>query len=489
MGWIPPLLAVSSVLLAACTSPAKSAGSPGSSTTSSPPGATAPTTTTTTAPLLQPPGPISEPPSLLADAARACRNAHAPDQTLCEGTPDAYVWGDPLVIMSATRDHLACLIGINKLYNATTLAGPSSTAVVAPNDDTLYSTAFLDLRAAPEVLTVPAVKGRYVNFQLLDMYTNTFADIGVLTDGGRAGRYAIVGPGWHGTIPVGIRRIGAPTPDVWLLGRTQVNGPADLPNATALQREYVLAPLETHGSDTTGGPSTLSCGASTPKGGDIAILDEISADMAADPPLPQDGPVVRAMAAAGIGPGLHPVETASQATSNEYVAALKLGASLVTSGMTNSFSVSKGWARGSVAGSFGTNYVGRALVAKLGLGEQVPTQAIYFRAVSTASGSGLVGSHRYMLSFAKDDLPPFDKDGFWSVTMYDTSDFLVANPIDRYSIGDHTPGLVRSANGSLEIVMSATKPKGRVNWLPSPTGGFVVSLRVYAPSAAVADGG
>jgi hypothetical protein len=401
---------------------------------------------------------------------------------------DAYVWGDPLVIMSTTRDRLACLIGINKLYNATTLAGPSSTAVVAPNDDTLYSTAFLDLRAAPELLSVPAVMGRYVNFQLLDMYTNTFADIGVLTDGGRAGRYAIVGPGWHGTIPSGIRRVDSPTPDVWVLGRTQVNGPADLPNATALQRKYLLAPLEVLGSGTTGGPSTLSCDSSTPAGGDIEILDEISADMAADPALPQDGAVVKAMAAAGIGPELHPVETESAATTDQYAAALKLGSSIVTSGLANGFSVSRGWARGSVAGSFGTNYVERALVAKLGLGEQVPTQAIYFRAVSTASGSGLIGSHRYVLTFAKDDLPPFDKDGFWSVTMYDSSDFLVANPIDRYSIGDHTPGLVGSSDGSLEIVMSATRPKGRVNWLPSPTGSFVVTLRVYAPSAVVADG-
>lgn len=420
------LLAASGVLLAACSSPAKPAESPGSSTTASSLATTVPSTTRATTSLLQPPGPITEPPSLLADAASACRKAHASDQTLCEGAADAYVWGDPLVIMSTTRDRLACLIGINKLYNATKLAGPSSTAVVAPNDDTVYSTAFLDLRAAPEVLTVPAVMGRYVNFQLLDMYTNTFADVGVLTDGCRVGRYAIVGPGWHGTIPSGIRRVDSPTPDVWVLGRSQVSEPADLPKVTALQRKYSLAPLEGHGSGTTGGKSTLSCDSPTPASGGIAILDEISADMAADPPLAQDGPVVKAMAVAGIGPGLHPVESANTATTLEYAAALKLGRSIVTRDLANSFSVSKGWARGTLAGSFGTNYLERALVAKLGLGEEVPTQAVYFRAVSTAGGSGLTGSHRYVLSFAKDDLPPFDNDGYWSVTMYDSSGFLVA---------------------------------------------------------------
>jgi hypothetical protein len=169
-----------------------------------------------TAKLIQPPGPISAHPALLDEASAACKTAGAADLTLCAGTVDAEVWGLPLVIMSQLRDLLACQIRVNVLDNATTLAGPMteiSTSVADPNDDTLYSTAFLDLRAGPELLRVPAVSGRYVDFQLLDMYTNTIADVGVLTGGGSGGTYAFIGPGWHGTLPKGVVGIDVPTPN------------------------------------------------------------------------------------------------------------------------------------------------------------------------------------------------------------------------------------------------------------------------------------
>jgi hypothetical protein len=114
------------------------------------------------------------------------------------GTVDAEVWGLPLVILSQLRDTLACVVKVNVLDSSTTLDGPDSTAVPYSNDDTLYSTAFLDLRAGPQLLNLPSMNGRYVNFQLLDMYTNTIADVGVLTGAGHRGAYAFVGPGWHG---------------------------------------------------------------------------------------------------------------------------------------------------------------------------------------------------------------------------------------------------------------------------------------------------
>jgi len=172
--------------------------------------------------LMERPGPISAHPALLNEANAACQRAGASDLTLCAGTVDAEVWGLPLVIMSQLRDVLACQIRVNVLDSSVRLAGPSTTTVADPNDDTLYSYAFLDLRGGPELLSVPAVRGRYVDFQLLDMYTNTIADIGVLTDGGHHGTYAFVGPGWRGVIPKGVVRINVPTPDAWLLGRTQV---------------------------------------------------------------------------------------------------------------------------------------------------------------------------------------------------------------------------------------------------------------------------
>jgi hypothetical protein len=443
--------------------------------------------------LIEPPGPVSAHPALLDEASAACRRAGAADLTLCAGTVDAEVWGLPLVIVSNLRDLLACLFRVNVLDNAVKLAGPTSTPVADPNDDTLYSTAFLDLRAGPQLLHVPSVSGRYVDFQLLDMYTNTIADVGVLTDGGHGGTYAFVGPGWHGTIPKGVIRIDVPTPDAWLLGRTQVKGPADLLPAVELEAQYSLTALPGHGSGTTGGPSTLACPApALPSSTSLGFLADLGKDMAADPPTAADGPVVQAMAAAGIGPGRTPGATSSGSTAG-YVKALGLGASLLAGAAgEGSTTIWTGYTRGAVVGSYGTDYVERARLAKETLGTQVPAQAVYFsasRAQSGTTATPLAGTRSYEIRFPAGDLPPHGSDGFWSITLYNAAGFLVANPIGRYSIGDETPGLLRGADGSLTIVVSASRPtETEVNWLPAPTGAFSLVLRVYDPAPQVLDG-
>jgi hypothetical protein len=444
-----------------------------------------------TAKLLQPPGPVSARPPLLDEATTACRKAGAPGIPLCAGTIDAEVWGLPLVIESQLRDSLACTIKVNVLYNATTLDGPDSTVVAYPNDDTLYSTAFLDLRAGPQLLSLPSVSGRYANFQLLDMYTNTIANVGVLTDAGHRGTYAFVGPGWRGTIPKGDVRIDVPTPDAWLLGRTQVKGPADLLTAVELEAQYSLTTLSGHGSGTTGGPSTLACPApALPSSTSLGFLDDLEKDMAADPPLAADGPVVRAMAAAGIGPARSPV-TASSSDAAQYRKALQLGARLLTGG---SGGPSGMWTRynQAVVGSYGTNYLERADVALTTLGAQVPAQAVYLGASRARSGgttTALTGDRSYEIRFPAGDLPPHGADGFWSITLYDAAGYLVANPVNRYSIGNETPGLVQGPGGSLTIVVSASRPgETSVNWLPAPAGAFSLVLRVYDPAPSVLDG-
>jgi hypothetical protein len=421
-----------------------------------------------------------------------CRRAGAPDVTLCAGTIDAEVWGLPLVIVSHVRDLLACMIKVNVLDSATTLDGPNSNVVAYSNDDTLYSTAFLDLRAGPQLLSLPAVRGRYVNFQLLDMYTNTIADVGVLTDGGHRGTYAFVGPGWHGTVPKGDVRIDVPTPDAWLLGRTQVRGPADLLTAVELEAQYSLTALSGHGSGPIGPPSTLACPApALPSSTSLEFLGAVEKDMAADPPAAADGPVVRAMAAAGLGPGRKPVTTSAR-NAVAYRKALGLGAELLAGAVIGGSTASwTGYSRGAV-GSYGTDYLERALVAKGTLGTQVPAQAVYFgvsRARSGTTTTALTGSRSYEIRFPAGDLPPHGSDGFWSVTLYNTAGSLVANPINRYSIGNETAGLVHGSGGSLTIVLSAGRPSAPdVNWLPAPAGAFSLVLRVYNPAPAVLDG-
>ena len=498
--WMPrsirigAILAAVSLVLAGCApGPSKAASH---KTSASEPGKSPASTTVRSVPaarLIEPPGPISAHPALLDEASAACRRAGASDLTLCAGTVDAEVWGLPLVITSHLRDVVACLLKVNTLDNATSLAGPDSTVVADPNDDTLYSTAFLDLRAGPQLLSVPPISGRYVDFQLLDMYTNTIADVGVLTDGGHGGTYAFVGPGWHGTIPEGAVRIDVPTPDAWLLGRTQVKGPADLLAAVELEAQYSLTALSGHGSGTTGGPSTLACPApALPSSTSPGFLGDLGKDMAADPPAADDGPVVQAMAAAGIGPGRTPGATGS-GNAAEYLEALRVGASLLAGAAgAGPATIWTGYTRGAVAGSYGTDYLQRARLAQETPGVQVPAQAVYFsasRARSRTATTALVGTRSYEIQFPPGDLPPHGPDGFWSITLYNAAGFLVGNPIDRYSVGDQTPGLVRGADGSLTIVVSASHPtETNMNWLPAPKDAFSLVLRVYDPTPQVLDG-
>jgi hypothetical protein len=491
---IGAILVVVPLVLVGCTSgPLKTATRKTSAAESGKSSASTTVTPGSTAELIQPPGPVSAHPALLDEATAICRRADGSNVTLCAGTVDAEVWGLPLVITSHVRDTLACQFRVNVLYNATTLDGPGSTAVSYSNDDTLYSTAFLDLRAGPQLLSLPSMSGRYVNFQLLDMYTNTIADVGVLTEGGHRGTYAFVGPGWHGTIPKGDVRIDVPTPDAWLLGRTQVKGPADLLTAVELEAQYSLTTVSGHGSGTIGGPSTLVCPApALPSSTSLGFLGDLEKDMAADPPAAADAPVVRAMAAAGIGPGRTPVATDS-GNAAEYRKALGLGASLLTGpAIGGSSAVWTGYTRGAVMGSYGTNYLERARVAETTLGTQVPAQAVYFgvsRAQSGTTTTPLAGNRSFAIRFPAGDLPPHGSDGFWSITLYNAAGSLVANQIDRYSIGNETPGLVQGTDGSLTIVVSADRPSASgVNWLPAPTGVFSLVLRVYDPAPRVLDG-
>ena len=468
------------VLLGACSSGGRSTTSP---TTSGASHATA----TTLLPVTTGPLPAVEPPPLTAEASRACHadaTTNSDADQACVGATIAYVWGFPLVTVLRLRDRLACLTSTNTLFHARALATPTSRTVVAPNNDTLYSTTFLDLRAQPVELDLPSVHGRYANFQLMDAYTNTFADIGTLTTGTGGGRYAVVGPTWKGAVPAGLTRVVAPTPDVWLLGRTEVRGSQDLPTVHALQDRYVLKPLAANGGRSDPEPPAVPA-ACAPSPAPVAttgpaLFDEISTDMAADPPPAADATTVAAMAAAGIGPGRHPSTTTDPQVRAGYARALRLGPQLMlTSG--NQVPTSTGWRYGKLVGTYGTDFVTRAAVAQSGLGANLPTQAVYFQ-TSTNGARLLTGTTTYVIHFAPDQLPPVTLAGFWSVTMYDPQHFLVPNSMDRYSIGDRTPGLVYGSDGSLDLYVSAARPPGHgSNWLPAPAGPFLLSFRLYAP--------
>jgi len=273
-----------------------------------------------------------------------------------------------------------------------------------------------------------------------------------------------------------------------------VKGPADLTAAVDVEAQYSLTALSGHGSGTTGGSSTLACPAPAllPAAMALGFLGDLEKDMAADPPPAADGPVVRAMAAAGISPGQAPATTRSPQAA-EYRQALRLGAS-VLAGAASAVpaTIWTGYSRSTVAGSYGIDYLERARLAKETLGTQVPALAVYFSAGSTLSGktsAALSGTSRYEIRFPAGDLPSHGPDGFWSVTLYNAAGSLVANPIGRYSVGDEEPGLVRGSHGSLTIVVSASRPaETDVNWLPAPIGAFSLVLRVYDPAPQVLSG-
>jgi hypothetical protein len=473
-------LVATGLVLTGCSSGGRSASTPTTTGGSR-------TATTSLLPVTTPPLAAVEPPPLISAAARACRadSTTNPDaDQACVGATIAYVWGFPLVTLMRLRRRLACVTATNQLLHARTLATPSSRTVVAPNNDTLYSTTFLDLRAHPVELDLPPVRGRYANFQLMDAYTNTFADIGTLTTGAHGGRYAIIAPTWKGQLPTGLTRVVAPTPDVWLLGRTEVRGQKDLTAVHALQDRYrVTALTSTTGRSVPDAPAVpATCTPTTPPvaATGLALFDEISRDMAADPPPATDGTTVAAMAAAGIGPGRRPSATTDAQVHAGYERALRLGPQLVQ-GADNQIATSTGWHYGKVVGTYGTDFEARAAVAQSGLGANLPTQAVYFN-ISTILATGAAGTTTWVLHFAPGQLPPVTADGFWSVTMYDPRRFLVPNPIDRYSIGDRTPGVVYGTDGSLDIYVSVSAPRGHAaNWLPAPDGQFSLSLRLYAP--------
>jgi hypothetical protein len=198
------------------------------------------------------------------------------------------------------------------------------------------------------------------------------------------------------------------------------------------------------------------------------------------------------MAAAGIGPGQTPGAT-SASSAAAYLRALELGASLVAGAADGgSTTIWTGYALGAVVGSYGTDYLERAVLAEDTPGTQVSTQAVYLGARRAQSGTTtipLAGTRSYEIRFPAAGLPPHGSDGFWSITLYDAAGALVPNPIGRYSIGDDTRGLVRGSDGSLTIIVSASRPaETGVNWLPAPAGAFSLVLRVYDPAPQVLDG-
>ena len=411
---------------------------------------------------------------------------------------DAYVYLYPLVIMEVSRRQ-----SVNADPATQPAAGPPNEfhhlrafptaefrSVVRPNFDTLYSSAWLDLSAGPVVVHTDDTGDRYFMLPMLDMWTDVFANPGKRTTGTVEQDFAVVGPGFTGELPAGMPVIHAPTPWVWVIGRTQTNGPADYAAVHAVQDGYTITPLvETEhvvdpAEDTTTEPLRLVAGMSA--AGFLAYACEA---LAVNPPHASDFSVLARIAALGIVPG-RPFDAAAldAAALAEVEAGVAAAKQAIAARIPRLGSHANGWAVVTESfGVYGNAYLTRAAVALAGLGANPPEDAVYPILLADADGEPLDGARDYVVHFDAGGLPPVA--AFWSITMYDAEGYQAANELDRYAIGDRDP-LAHNPDGSLDIVISHRNPgpEREANWLPAPTGPLGITMRLYAPEPDVLDG-
>ena len=384
--------------------------------------------------------------------------------------------------------------GFNRYRHYARVATPDDKDIVTPNNDTPYSWAWLDLRREPVVLKVPAVpKDRYNVFQWFDLYTHNFAYVGVRATGYEAGNYLFAGPHWKGEVPPGIKQVFRSETDIiGTLTRTSVNGLEDVPNLRALQQQYVFMPLSEFAAQKPPAPVPAI---------EFPKWDEQRARSAefigylnfvlqfCQPLHPSEAAMMQRFAKIGIGPG-QPFDPAK--LDKALLAALQAGAQ---DGLK---AIQKFAAAQTTAADFfgtreslGADYImQRDGGALLGIYGNTKSEAYYAGFQLDTEGKPLTAkTDRFVLKFPAGQTPPVKF--FWSLTMYSVPDrFLVANPINRYSIGNRTAGLKTDADGSLTIYVQAESPGAgkESNWLPAPAGPFFMVMRMYGPDQRIISG-
>ena len=415
---------------------------------------------------------------------------------------EAYIYLYPLVMMDVTRRQLTNIEAgkmagrgpMNAFTHFREFPDASFREVVRPNFDTLYSSGWLDLTKEPIVVSAPDTQGRYYLLPMIDMWTDVFAVPGKRTSGTAAVNYAIVPPGWSGTLPTGVERIQSPTPYVWIIGRTQTNGPKDYPAVHKVQAGYRMVPLSQWGKTPT--PVSVQIDPAvdmkTPPPRQISDMPAekyfaYAAElMKVNPPHVTDWSTLARLKRIGIEPGRF---DASKADREALARGAAAGFKLMQDKAPTLARVVNGWQMNTdTMGVYGDYYLKRAIIAMIGLGANQPEDAVYPIAVSDADGKAITADNRYVLSFRKDELPPVD--AFWSLTMYDAEGYQVANPINRFAIGDRD-ALKFNTDGSLDLYIQNASPgaERESNWLPAPKSGVLgLTMRLYAPRETVLDG-
>jgi hypothetical protein len=423
---------------------------------------------------------------------------------------EVYVYGYPLVYdLQEVANFVegAGSFPVQAPYNsfgyARRLLGPE-TKFVSPNNDTLYVIAMMDVRQGPVVLHVPDTHDRYYVLQFIDAWSNNFAYIGRRATGTAEASFLLTDPAYDGPVPDGMTVLQAPTGVFTIGGRVQVDGDADLPAVHALQDQFTLTPLAGGASpgQVTGVPKP-----DPQVGDDLRWWEQFRVALAAFPPPQADAPFValaeRFGATAAESPYVDPdpelVEllTAGHQAGQAKIEELGKAGGDAAGGWTSAMHIFDYNLDHLGPGTIDAPewkiadrpkaYVTRAVAARAGLWGNHGYEADYAFVWTDHDGQPLDGANRYELRLEQP--PPVD--AFWSLTMYDVPDFyLVANPIDRYSIGDRTPGLKTANDGSVTISMQTDSPgpDKESNWLPTPQGRFRPIVRMYQPQKAILDG-
>jgi hypothetical protein len=411
---------------------------------------------------------------------------------------EAFIYGLPLVMNYAVMNEYAVdtkssqfKAPFNDIYNMHHVATYQDTAIVTPNSDTPYSILWLDLRAEPMVISVPAVaKTRYYSVQLVDGNTYNFGYIGSRPTGSDPGSYLVVGPEWKGETPAGIKKVfSSTTPFTFAIFRTQLFNPADMPNVEKVQAGYKVQPLSAFlKQPAPPAAPKIDFVPATTEGIKKNFFEYLDAALQFVPPTTEDKDIRAKLASIGIGPGkTFEFKDLSAEHKAAVLLAMKEGDDKVDKYLSSGVKNVNGWSIGSFAGDrafYNGDWVKRAGAAKAGIYGNDAVEATYALTRVDAKGETLDGNkHDYTLTFPAGQLPPVNS--FWSVTMYDgKSQLLIKNPINRYLINSPMlSGMKKNADGSLTLYIQKDSPgkNKEANWLPAPNDTIYLVLRLYWP--------
>ena len=411
---------------------------------------------------------------------------------------EGYIYGLPLVMNYASMYAIAIdrnsgqfLAPFNQIKNEARVYTYKDTAVVTPNSDTPYSVLWLDLRAEPIVLSVPAVpKNRYYTAQLIDGNTFNYGYIGSRSTGSEAGDYMVAGPNWKGETPAGIKKVfRSSTQQSIAIYRTQLFNPADMPNVVKIQASYKVRPLSAFlKQPAPPAPPAIDFPKIDKDLVKTKFFEYLDFVLKFAPAGPEEKEIRTKLARIGIGPGkAFDFKDLSAEHKAGVVLGMKEGESKIEKYVESGQKIINGWKIGSLFGDrsfFNGNWLLRAAGAKAGIYGNDPIEATYPMTKTLANGEELDGSkHDYTLTFPAGQLPPVN--AFWSVTMYDgKTQLLIENSINRYLLNSPMlPGMKKNSDGSLTFYIQKDSP-GKAkesNWLPAPNGPIYLVMRLYWP--------